>query len=447
MAQIRGLASEPTDSADQLTAVLKSIHETIATLDLAGSDPVVIRESVPEAMAVLDDVYFDLRDRLRPWHADGLLNVTNQALLREVFRVMRFGKDMLGEIWVDHERIEDKKHTLRAFTGTHLNTNVHPDFRHHETIAFQSGDVILMRGQHHNSAAISMIGDVDSQFSHLALVYIDPYGKHWIVESLIETGAHVVPLEKSLSAGAGRAIVFRHRDRVMAAEAAKIMFDRVAASVDGRDPKILYDFSMRLDGGRKLFCSKLVRQAYKAASEKALMLPTFQTVLGMKNRDFFNRIGVKARHTFVPGDMEIEPEFDIVAEWRDYRVTSRLRLQDIVMAKFFEWMDTRGYVFQETLTIRLISWFGRLSGQLSDTAKNLIEDVIPRVPSNMKRRTIATVAMLHRSADPVVKALEEIDVEAIRESGLGMHPSEVRDHLEELRHESGGNIGYLRPMA
>ena len=45
-----------------------------------------------------------------------------------------------------------------------------------------------MRGMHHNSAAIARIGDVDSQFSHLAIVHTDESGKHWVVEALIEDG-------------------------------------------------------------------------------------------------------------------------------------------------------------------------------------------------------------------------------------------------------------------
>ena len=35
-----------------------------------------------------------------------------------------------------------------------------------------------MRGTGHNSAAIARIGDVDTQFSHVAIIYIDPAGTH-----------------------------------------------------------------------------------------------------------------------------------------------------------------------------------------------------------------------------------------------------------------------------
>ena len=53
----------------------------------------------------------------------------------------------------------------------------------------------MMRGMHHNSAAIARIGDVDSQFSHLAIVHTDDGGKQWVVEALIEEGSVIHSLE------------------------------------------------------------------------------------------------------------------------------------------------------------------------------------------------------------------------------------------------------------
>ncbi|MGH1417817.1 MAG: YiiX/YebB-like N1pC/P60 family cysteine hydrolase [Hyphomicrobiaceae bacterium] len=446
LSDMRNAAAKPADTAEALLDILKFIHNRTISIDVSGADQVALRETAPLAMQAIDEIYYELRRRLSEWKDKDIFTAANQHALREALRMMRYAKDILGEIWIDHDRIDENDPLYRAFSGRYHNTNTHPDFSNTDAIAFQSGDVILMRGSAHNSAAISMIGDIDSQFSHAALVYIDPDGKHWVIESLIHIGAHITPLENSLRAGAARALVFRHSDAALAAEAAKFMHDHVARSRDGRKPPILYDFSMRLDGGRNLFCSKLIRQAFIAASKGRLKLPAHCTVLGMKNRDFFKRIGVRTRHTFAPGDMELEPEFDLIAEWRDYRLTSRLRLQDVTMAKFFEWMDTRDYTFRETLVIRLVSWFGRLSGQLSETAKSLIEDVVPRVPRNMKRRTIAAVAMLHKTADPVVKALEELEDQHIRETGLPMPPQMIRHHLEEMRKETNGHIGYLRPQ-
>ena len=144
-----------------------------------------------------------------------------------------------------------------------------------------------------------------------------------------------------------------------------------------------------------------------------MLLPTFSTRFDMKNRDFVDRIGVTARETFAPADIELEPDFDLVAEWQDYRVTSRLRLQDLLMDRLFLWMEQYDYRFREDLPIKLIGYFGELSGQLSTRAKDLIADVVPKVPPNMQRSTIQAVAMLHRTAEPLLAELQAMERRSI----------------------------------
>jgi len=305
--------------------------------------------------------------------------------------------------------------------------------------------VILTRGRLHNSAAIARIGDIDSQFSHVAVVYIDARGRHWAVESVIERGAIVEPLSEWLDHELGRAILFRHKDANLAQRAATLIHDRVQQANSPWGKRILYDFTMTLDEAtHNLYCSKLVRRAYREASDGAVLYPTFATRLEMKNRDFVKRIGVKATETFAPGDLELEPDFDIIAEWQDYRVTSNLRLKDIVMDKLFEWMEKDGYKFDETLKVRLISLLGRMASYLSHDVKEMIEHVVPVVPINMKRSAIAAIAMLHETAEPLFQELRSLEQDRTKNSSLPLHPREVRQILERIRESRGSQIGYLR---
>ncbi len=161
------------------------------------------------------------------------------------------------------------------------------------------------------------------------------------------------------------------------------------------------------------------------------------------NRDFVDRIGVTARETFAPADIELEPDFDVVAEWQDYRVTSRLRLQDLLMDKLFWWMDDFGYKFHEDLPIRLVGIFGRASSRLSDRAKQLVAEVIPKVPPNMPRSAIQAVAMLHKTAEPLLAELQALERQSTTHRGRPLHAREVFDHLEAMRQRAGRHIGYL----
>jgi hypothetical protein len=443
LAAIETFATRPAASAKELAANLDQVYEAAFNVDLDRYDVAALAKSAPELLRAIFALRMRLRDQVAGWHARGFLSLAAQKALRNSFRVARYATDMLGELNIRYAQLAPGEPTLRGFRGADLNTLVNPAFDTGADIPFQAGDLLLMRGMHHNSAAIARIGDIDSQFSHIAIVHTDENGKQWVVESLIEDGAVINPLDSVLHHGLGRCVAFRHKDKELARRAASLIHDVVRRSHERGARRIWYDFSMELKGELELFCSKLVRKAYALASEGKFMLPTFTTRFDMKNRDFVDRVGVTARETFAPADIELEPQFDLIAEWQDYRVTSRLRLQDLLMDKLFWWMDEHGYRFREDLPIRLVGIFGRLSSRLSERAKALVADVIPKVPPNMRRSTIKAVAMLHKTAEPLLADLMALERSSIERHGRPLHAREVFEHLETKRQGSRGRIGYL----
>ncbi|MEO1282414.1 MAG: YiiX/YebB-like N1pC/P60 family cysteine hydrolase [Pseudomonadota bacterium] len=444
IAKVKAVALQSAATALALQNNLVAATDLVLKIDFKRYDADRHRDAAPGLMYEIFSFQQDLRDKIDQWHASGLMGPQNQRASRNLLRMTRYAADILGELWIGFEQLDEGEGTYPAFTGAHHNTLVPARFATGEHLPFKSGDVILVRGQAHNSAAIARIGDIDSQFSHVAMVHIDREGKHWAVESLIEVGAVVEPLHDVLATGLGRALCLRHRNPVLAKNAATIINDRVKHSLSPSGQRILYDFTMRPDVGRNLFCSKLVRRAYKEASAHEYILPTFPTQLSMRNRDFVDRIGVQTIETFAPGDLEIEPEFDVVAEWQDYRVTSSLRLQDMVMDKLFEWMETHNYRFHESFKIRLISLLGRISSYFSNDIKEMLEELFPKIPPNMSRRAIAAIAMLHETAQPLLEHLQKAEQDSIRQTGLPLHPRDAYILLEKKRESLGHEIGYLR---
>lgn len=443
LAEIRNIAWRTFETHLDLEAGLRSIYHLIHDNDPAEVDREALTRAAPDLMRELFSIRMSLRDRIGEWQEKGILLRPAEVALRDVFRIARYANDMLGEIASGNARLVPAQQTRRAFTGTAWNTLVHPFYDSGENIPFRSGDVIVVRGSAHNSAAIARIGDVDTQFSHTAIIYVDPKGEHWVVEALIEDGAVINPLERVLDHGLGRAVLYRFKDAGLAARAAEIAYARVLATKTGEARHIPYDFTMRLKGRRALFCAKLIAQSFADASGGKVVLPAFKTRFDPRNRKFYRSIGVRAAETFAPGDMDLDPRFDLVAEWQDYRQTPYLRRQDMIMTKFFEWMETRGWAFREDIFITLISVFGRLSSYLSDNAKSLLESVVPKVPRNMSRSCVATIVMLHKSAEEVMPALAALDEDHVRMTGLPLHPREMLAHLERLRGIAGGRIGYL----
>jgi hypothetical protein len=440
LAEMRRLADEPVISETQLKANLGQIYALLFHADLAHYDVAVQRKAAALAIQNLFELRLSLRNRIADWERRGFMSRDVQRALRDVFRVTRYASDMIGELNIGHDRLPPGAAPKRGFTGADVNVLVNPAHQMGGDFPFQSGDIVLVRGQAHNSAAIARIGDIDSQFSHVGVVYVDKAGEPHMVEALIEAGAIVRPLEEALDHRLGRAVLFRHRDQALAARAAEAIHAHVSKR---RIRRIWYDFTMALEGYKSLYCSKLVRLAYLKASRGDVSLPAYTTMLDMKNRDFLDRVGVTTVQTFAPGDFEIDPRFDVVAEWQDYRVTSSLRNQDMIATKLFEFMETHHYRFEEDTSIKLIGWLGRLAAHLSEPAKDLISDVVPKVPPNMKRQTIAVIAMLHKTAQPLLEQLMEKDQAEIARSGRPLHPRETLAFLEEIRRTSGGRIGYL----
>ncbi len=445
LAVLSAMVLAPAQTADELIERIDYVYASLASIDFSRYDVNQLTDRAPILIQQFFRTRMDVREQLRVWQRQGLLTGQVQRALRDLFRAMRYGADMLGEVGIGFRRLTNGARPLTAFRGRDMNTLINPRFDERRDLPFQSGDVLLVRGRHHNSAAIARIGDIDSQYSHLGIVYVDPRGYNWIVEVLIEDGGTITPLEDALSHDLGRAIVLRHRDTALAQRAAFIAHEHVKQSMSRYGKPILYDFTMRNDGTKRMYCSKLIRYAFERASEGACVLPTFPTRLAMANKDFFNRIGVTADVTFAPGDLELEPDFDVVAEWQDYRTTASLRHQDIVMDKLFAWMDDYQLKFKETMLINIVSWGGRRTASFSNTVKSMISDVVPKVPQHMPRRTIATIIMLHRTADPLMEELCSLELERIRLFGHPLHPHEIGEYLERIREKSANEIGYLVP--
>ena len=442
--RIEILAATPATNPEILARNLAFIYERAANASFSEYDVAAIAKIAPTLMYRLFDLRVGLRNRIPQYRSLDLMTPEVVAGLRDVFRVLRYVSDMLGEIAIGNEHIPDGGHTLRGFTGRDTNTLINFAFyKPSGELPFRSGDVVLARGHAHNSAAIARIGDVDSQFSHVGIIHIDEAGDHWMVESLIEDGAIINPLSKALDHGIVRAVLYRHRDAELAARASQMIFDYVRSSREKRGRRILYDFTMRLDDKRELFCSKLIRLAFAQGSNGAYLLPTYATRIVSRNRDFLDRVGVLTDMTFAPADIDLEEGFDLVAEWQDYRETANIRLQDFTMDKLFEWMDRYGYRFEETFAIRLVSLLGRFSSHFSDHAKEVLESLFPRVPRNMPRRTVAVVAMLHKTAEPLYHELQKLNDASIAENGVPMHGIDILAALEGMRLRAGKAIGYL----
>ena len=174
LARIQMLARAPVAGENDLKLNLANIYRELYLADFAKYDLVAVRMMAASTMQALFELRLYLRGEIPGWARRGFMSHDVQKALRDVFRVTRYASDMLGELNIAHDKLPPGAKTRRGFTGDDLNVLVNPAFQTGGDLPFRSGDVIVVRGQAHNSAAIARIGDVDSQFSHIGIVHIDP---------------------------------------------------------------------------------------------------------------------------------------------------------------------------------------------------------------------------------------------------------------------------------
>ena len=407
---------------------LKNIYTNLLRTPPEYFDQKKLKEDANAIVQELFTTKLELRKRLRDLEGAGPVSDACISALRDIFRASLFMTEYITE-----QFIPGLGHDV-AFEGSGPELLLNPEFG--PKLELRSGDVLLSRGNAFVSGAIARIGDDDGNFSHAATVYVDPSTKKtYVVEAHIEVGSTITPLEKYLTDGKLRAVVFRQKDPVLAEKASKTIFDRVKkASASGKN--VPYDFGMVLEsrekgkrGDEELFCSEIVYSAYKTASDGKLLLPKYPTGLHPKNNKFLKDIGVLASETFAPSDMELETRFEEVAEWRNFKKTQRARMIDSVLTKTYEFMNEKNYALKNTPEDMLKRDMAYAMRHLP-LFSNLVKD---KFPQNMTRRALGTMLALDKVAAPMLERLKQASDEQKIKTGYPFTAAQMGTYLDQLR--------------
>lgn len=296
-----------------------------------------LREQGPRLLREMFYLRLELANQIRGFYRSGPLEVSCVEAVRRAFRYSRFIEELIAEFLVAEQMNELPSTPLE---GSAPSMMVNPAY---DPLDLRSGDLLLVRSPSFISAAIARIGDEDGQFSHLGLVFVADDGSRFVIEALIESGVVISPLDEWLTEERDRLLVLGYGDRRLAEKAAQDMYHLVQ-SQRSKGSIIPYDFDMDRSDSSELFCAELVGFAYEMASNGSLTLPAYPTSLqALRDHPFLEDLGVGSSTTFSPGDMEVDPRFQLVAEWRDLRNTAESRIQDAILTSVLEWMADREY--------------------------------------------------------------------------------------------------------
>lgn len=470
--QDRGLIT-----SDRCVPALNRLYDKFYNLKVGQFDLDELKSSAPKVVKDIFNLRMWIRENLQQTYLKGgqkLITPECAFAHRKVFRAMRVLEDYIGMLSAGvfngtagipedkyYRVFKENEDSPINFMWNEANDRNRP--ANVKEYVPRSGDVLLSRGSASVSAAIARITDEDSNFSHAGIVYVDPSnGNIETIEAHIEVGTKVAKWEEYSDMKA-RSVVFRFRDdRLSDKENAEIAHEaatRVKKIVDdyhskyGKNPLAThpnpcYDFGMTIDNptdmkpgnGKCLFCSEVVSLAFSLARNKH-NVPTFKSSINPKNPVFLKSIGVKVKETFAPADLEIDPYFDMVLEWRDYIRIHKTHRMDAILTAVYNWMDAHNYQFHvpgiESLKNKVGFGLRRIPF-VNDQLLGLKE----KFPLNMAKSALDGMVMLDEVSNQLVEVI--IAEEDLKKKSLT--PREMIDLLNQWREtdlaDYGKGIGY-----
>ena len=268
-------------------------------------------------------------------------------------------------------------------------------------VKIHSGDLLVSRGSVPTSALIARGNDFPGNFSHVALVYVEPKThRARIVEALSEQGVVVSSLDEYAKDTKFRIMVLRPRadlpqmlrDPMLPHKAAERAYNNAT------EKHIPYDFEMNYHDHAKLFCSEVASAAYEAYGVNLWMGISHLSSPGL--RRWLSGLGAKHFETQEPSDLEYDPQLRVVAEWRNLETLRKDRLYNAVTevmlegAEQGEELSYHWYLLPLTRLAKAYSvafnWFGKVGP----------------VPEGMSAATsLRTLAYMHRH-ERIYKILE-----------------------------------------
>jgi hypothetical protein len=439
-------------TAQNCEATLHAITTTFGNVDPKSYDLNQTRKNFLQVIDVLWQTRLSLRQRLREFVQKGDIKSfdNNNACVnasRDFMRMARFTEDYLGEQYLGIPPFNEDKDPKASNTlqgeAPHLMKAPGVD-----QVTLRSGDLILSRGTAYTSAAIARVGVHASQFSHLAVIYIEnePLGKEFTIaealknphvkalEAHIEVGSVIRPFKDYVADGNARNFLFRYPDAQVAHSAAKWAFDflnrrrlenqkKNGGALDDPNNNVPYDFHMNLGDLAEIFCSEMGYVAYHSVG---VTLPEFSSTLE-SNNDVIQTLGVTKYVNFAPGDLELDTRFEPIAEWRDYRKVHTIRYKDAALSAMFRWMKNQQYHLHADTFMDLKALFGWLTrhADFSFTKTQL--------PKNMSVATLKMVFTLDKIGTTLENYLSQSEDKYHRANGHLLTSAQMETLLERFR--------------
>ncbi|HLT22614.1 MAG TPA: YiiX/YebB-like N1pC/P60 family cysteine hydrolase [Bacteriovoracaceae bacterium] len=373
------------------------------------------------------DLKMNIRHQMNQAYEQDEFDLECSKIARDLFYKIREKEDYLDEQMLRQEGVVALDHSFEDSKYLRMN----PRYSDRNLLnVLRSGDVILSRGKAYTSAAISNLGEFDTQFSHLSFVYQDEEGKFWTIESHIEVGAFVRDLEDHIDDKNARTVVFRYQDPELAHQAAKAAFEKVKTAFYTRGP-INYDFGFDKQDSSELFCSEVVSHGFDLVTNNSIDIPLYESEIFKRKPKIVTQLGLKAQKSFIPADIEVDPRFELISEWKNPNIIADILQKDAVLHALFKWSDEEGHILQQgstgtSLLYRNIVWPMR-------RVPILKRFFLDKLPLNMSREMVGYFGVLETIGKILHKELIQAEDELLSTESRILSAEEKGQVLEDFR--------------
>lgn len=353
--------------------------------------------------------------------------------IQSAFRSFRFVEDYLLELknQVEHKGPGDIDFQKQP-VPIKVNNLPYYSFMKNGEPEFRPGDIFITRGLSFLSGMIARLGDVPSSYSHIVMLYQDPQtGEMKTIESYVGVGVAFYDMDFALKNENARIMWLRAKDQKLAKDAAKLMGALVKERLDKKDP-IKYDYELDFNNPETMSCAEVSQVAFQMASNNQFKIPFYPNNISGPE-DFLNRLKLKKGETYEPGDMEIDPRFELMGEFRDLRLTRDTRQKDAIMTAVFDWMLKKNYVLKDNMKTKMAG------GIIYDVRRTFLWPLVKKVlklndfSKEIPRNMVKTTALINELGDSILKELKERDLEFEKTNGVPMSTMDMYRVLEEMR--------------
>lgn len=428
--EILETVESPSFNSKQCKSYLSSLERSVDALDLKG---LPIQEMKGQAQRIADNswqIRSTLHSRLSEFDKDCVYQIQAN------FRQFRFIEDYLLEManQVEHmspSQIDFQKQPVPLRDSS-------PSFYVNRTteagkeLKFEDGDMLVTRGVSFLSGMIARLGSRATQFSHIVFVHKnDKTQELKTIESYVGVGVGFYDFDFALKNENARILWLRAKDRGLAKRAAEQITKRVKDSLKEGGKPIKYDYELNFNNSDTMSCAEVSQVAFEMA-DKNFKIPYYPNEISGAE-SLVTRLKIAPGATYEPGDMEIDPRFELMGEFQDLRLTRDSRQKDAIMSEVFRWMNDHDYQLVDSMKSKMaggVIWKVRRTFLWPLVKKALkLDDFSKEIPSNM----LSTVTLINQIGEILVEEMKAQDVAFEKKHGVPMSAMDMAEALEKYR--------------